>query len=117
MPIPDFSQVLGLQFNTEIVEDLRDDEGNKLDGLCDFQTRTIYIDKHAPNKEQVYLHELGHAVFERASLTQHHDWCTKLEELLVDIPAKVISENFILIPKFANSLKLDENKDETNPRK
>ena len=69
-------------------------------GICDYPNRTIKISKdfHTPETiHSTFLHELFHANCRTSSLEQVIS--PDLEEIIVDTMAKVVCENFILIPK------------------
>lgn len=71
MKIPKTFKLKGKDWNVEYKWNLRDVEGDKMDGLCLNGKRTIQIDRAMPREEKwtVFLHELVHAVVFEAHIS------------------------------------------------
>ena len=65
MKIPRFRKLKLSTWRYKEIVNLKDDHGNKCFGLCDFESKTIYIEKRQGRKQKQdsYLHENLHAIF------------------------------------------------------
>lgn len=70
-------------------------------GLYYYDSRHIELDKTLTKKEEsvTSLHELFHATSDRLGL-RNTGLRQEIEEVIVDNFAKVVEENFILVPKY-----------------
>lgn len=73
---------------------LRDDKSNRVDGLCVFSTRTIFIDHMCLKLDlrRVFLHEINHAIL----FELHVVIPEGADEVLVDGLASVYLDLFTL---------------------
>jgi Zn-dependent peptidase ImmA (M78 family) len=97
MKLPDKIYVLGQPIKIREIPNLKDKEGNHVDGLYHSEKGLIEIDKRLKGKCRAFafLHEYGHAVMD---IIGAHNCALSpdLEEILVDNIARSISDNFIL---------------------
>lgn len=100
MRLPESINIFGADFKVQVVKDLRDDDGNRVDGLFCAKTSTISIDKNDKDPMHTLVHEMGHAMFYRVSV-----WQTgmepQIEEIIVNNYASMMNEVFNL--KFRRS--------------
>lgn len=70
MRIPKKFKLKGKEWKVEYKWNLMD-EGEKMDGLCQMQERTILIERSMPRDEKwpVFLHELVHAILFEAHIS------------------------------------------------
>lgn len=98
MKIPKEFKIKGKTWRIEYKWGLRDGK-EFLSGLCDPNTRTIYIDRAIPKDEKpaVFLHEFFHAVFFEAHLSYNDGWVDNLvEEIMCDALQSSVLDNFAL---------------------
>ena len=93
MRLPKTIQVFGRDYKIALTKHLKDEDGNRVDGLFCAKTSVISIDTEDKNQVHTLIHELGHAVFERTSLNQT-DISSNLQEIVVNSIATVLTENF-----------------------
>lgn len=76
-------KVRGVRWYIKEVEDLKHDDGEKCDGICDFKSKTIKIDPAQKGKAytRTFLHEYFHAFLHEAGIGCHLS--TEVEETLV----------------------------------
>jgi len=67
--------------------------GVGIQGLCDSESKTIYVDI-SKDVEETVIHEIVHAEFYEAGLRQRHDHDANLEEQVCEILAKGLSSAF-----------------------
>lgn len=67
-------------------------EGEEVDGLCDYTTKTIFIDSslRGREKEETLLHEICHAIFHES----HIEMDIRLEEVIVGNLGSVLAKLF-----------------------
>jgi Zn-dependent peptidase ImmA (M78 family) len=84
--IPKFVMVKGKKYRIRLVKDLEHETDGKVDGLCELETRTIYIEKSLKKKERdaVLLHELFHAIVYEAHINPGVRFSDSIEEVLCD---------------------------------
>lgn len=78
-------------------------------GIYDPESKTIYIDEDLPPKtaRETLIHECGHALFDRAGLSQSKI-ASDLEEIIVEQFTIMFVENFM--PKISSLPKLPRQK-------
>jgi Zn-dependent peptidase ImmA (M78 family) len=86
MPIPKRISIKGKTYKIRLRKKLVHEDGQECDGLCDLETRTIYINKELNLKKQkeVLLHELFHAIVEEAHINPGVRFTEGIEEVLCD---------------------------------
>lgn len=94
MRIPKHIDVKGKRWKISYKWNLADDDGTKCDGLCEYKTRTIWLDRAIPKSErpQVFLHELVHALIYELHLTDGLP--NELEEVLAEGFSQYFLETF-----------------------
>lgn len=72
MKIPKTRNILGRRWQVKYKWNLMDENRHKCDGLCEYKTRTIWIDRamSLEDKQQTYLHEEFHAVLHELCFNQ-----------------------------------------------
>ena len=93
------ANVLGDKWKIKRIKGMRE---NGILGKCIFKEKTIALDASLTgyDLDHTFIHELGHAIIYRSSIYQSLPY--EIEEILVDIYATVLLDNF--------SLKLLENR-------
>lgn len=86
MRIPKSFMIKGKKYSVRIEKHLRHEDGSKVDGLCDLDNRTIYLDKGLKRKEmeKVLLHEVFHAIIFEAHINPGVRFSEGIEEVLCD---------------------------------
>ncbi len=82
--------ILGQKVSLEVVQGLKDSQGEFLDGVYDPYEHVIQRDEKYKDSMQVLLHEAGHGLFHRLGT----DLDPNLEDIICDCFAKMITENF-----------------------
>lgn len=95
MEIPKSINIYGKKYKVKIKKGLKDDEGNSLSGLCQYDEAIISLDKDLTGDElmQTFLHECGHAVHDRMGIDQT-GIPDDVKEILVDSMATFLVERF-----------------------
>jgi hypothetical protein len=70
-------------------------EGRDVRGLHDHTTHTIYVMDDS-DALSTFIHELMHAEIEAAGMRQMPDWNINLEELVVELAARLIATSYDL---------------------
>jgi uncharacterized protein YjaZ len=87
MKFPKRFKVKGKTWTFKLQENLRDDEGNKCQGLTDFDKRRIYVESALTGKhaEWIFWHEYAHAVLWESGVTGNDGGLpTLVEEIICD---------------------------------
>jgi Zn-dependent peptidase ImmA (M78 family) len=81
-------------------EDIKNDNGNDCYGLCVPETRLILIDAELKGEKlkKTFLHELFHALVYEYSINQA-DLSADVEEIINDVYANFLGDNFYVTPK------------------
>ena len=95
MSLPKSINIFGLDYKVKIVKELKDDDGNMVDGLFCSKDAIISIDKDNKNKMHTLIHEMGHAMFHRVSIGQT-DINDQVEEIINNNWATLMTEVFDL---------------------
>ena len=74
-------------------------DGVFIAGLCSPQNFTIYIAIDHEDVHSTLLHEIFHAEVFASGLRQRHDWCTNMEEQLVEMFSLSVASIFTLRKK------------------
>ncbi len=77
---------------------LRASDGEKVRGLCDFDTRTIWLDRLLVGEEAklIFMHEVVHAALYEAHLDHNSGLSAEIEEIIADAVADAFNELFVL---------------------
>lgn len=98
MKIPKDLMIKGHQWSVEYKWSLKDDEGERVLGLCDKSSRIIYIDRLLARDEkwEVFHHEVGHAIVFEAHMNEDGGVEGIVEEAIVSAFQDFYTNNFIL---------------------
>ncbi len=96
MRIPRQFKLKGKRWNVKYVPELKADDGDGCDGLCDFDTRTITLDAslRGRKKRETFLHELFHVVIHEAHINRGVRFSDGLEEVLCDAFSDLMTTSF-----------------------
>jgi hypothetical protein len=82
-----------------VLKDRLFDDGNEVRGLCDFESKSIYIGvkahKTRKSLEATFIHELFHAVLFENCLDQT-DLDKNLHEIIVESLSRFVVDKFVL---------------------
>lgn len=94
MKLPKSKMIKGEKWLVRFKWNLRDEEGNECYGLCDFSSRTIFIDRLCPMemRKQVFFHECLHAVIHELCIDIPH----AVEESIVEGVERWVFKNYKL---------------------
>src|SRR4051812_4137487 len=89
MKLPRRFSLKGKTWVVILKKDLRDDEGNRVHGLTDFDLKIIYLDTDLkePKKERIFWHEYCHALLWESGVTGNTGG-------LIDIVEEIICDSF-----------------------
>ena len=95
--IPKKVNVFGLEIDVEEVFPCLDSDGNRVDGTYEPDANIICIDKSLSKekKQHTLIHEMGHAMFFRCSISQT-EVDPQVEEIIVNNNATLMTEIFNL---------------------
>lgn len=95
MKIPKNIKIYGKNWAIDYKWNLKDDEGNNLEGLCCFEKRLITIDRLLTKEKKfsVFLHELFHAILFELKIKQT-SLSSDVEEIIVEGFADFLTSNF-----------------------
>lgn len=98
MKIPKEFYIKGKLWRVEYKWRLHDPEHGLCNGLCDFDARTIYIDRLIPKEDKagVFLHEYIHAVLHEAHLHESGGIAGIIEEVVCASISEAFTSNFNL---------------------
>lgn len=98
MKIRKHFSIKGKEWSLEYKWSLKAPDGDKVRGLCDFTTRTIYLDRLMPQdeKEEVFIHELIHAALFEAHLNEGSGLGGETEEIVCDAVSDLLTTLFTL---------------------
>lgn len=90
--------IKGKEWTTEFRWSLKASDGERVRGLCDYSTRTIYLDRlmAAEEKEEVFMHELIHAALFEAHLNEGSGLGGETEEIVCDAISDLLTTLFTL---------------------
>lgn len=96
MKIPKEVMVAGHPWHIEYKWRLHDPKIGDCNGLCDFKSKTILIDRLLPkdDKWEVFLHELTHAILHEAHLHEDGGVDGFAEEVICSSIANVFNQLF-----------------------
>lgn len=66
-------------------------------GLCDPETRTIYIDVNSESLEETIVHEILHAEVHEGGFKGADGWNDDLEEVMIQQLAKAVTHHFRIL--------------------
>lgn len=91
-------KIKGNVWSTRFVFNLRNDDGEKVQGLCDPTTRTINIDRNIKNEEKwfVFFHELIHAIHFETHATEEGGVSGFLGEVLAEGMTQCLHDLFLI---------------------
>lgn len=97
MKLPKTVPIFGAHIKIIETKGLTDEYGRPLDGMYCYKTKAIYIDKglSSEEKKQTLIHEMGHAMFHRVSIS-YTNFNPDLEEIIVNSFGTMIEETFDL---------------------
>lgn len=97
MRIPKQFKLKGKLWKVAYKDNLKED-GEELDGLCVFSTRTIWLDSslRGKKKKSVFLHELFHVVIHEAHINPGVRFSEGIEEVFCDAFSDVMVSLFNL---------------------
>lgn len=106
MKLPKYRTILGKKWKIRFKWNLRCDDGHKVDGLCDFKNRYIWLDRLLPKDErfQVFLHEEFHAVLHELCFNQL-EASSDAQEIVCEGLSRWMVETYDI--KFKKKKKLD----------
>jgi Zn-dependent peptidase ImmA (M78 family) len=96
MRIPKRFTYKGKRWRVIIEKNLKADDGEEVDGLCDFDKRIIYLDGTLKRRKlfETFYHELGHVVVFEAHINPGVRFSEGIEEVLCDAFADLLITNF-----------------------
>lgn len=98
MKIPKLLLIKGHEWSVEYKWSLKDDDGERVLGLCDKENRTIYLDKLISKEEkwEVFHHEVGHAIVFEAHMNENGGIEGIVEEAIVSAYQDFYTNNFVM---------------------
>lgn len=96
MHIPKRFHLKGKVWKVILKKNLKHPDGTECDGLCDLQSRIIYLDSELSRlgKKATFLHELFHAVIHEAHIYSGVRFSEGVEEVLCDAFADLVHNSF-----------------------
>lgn len=96
MKIPKRFQLKDKRWTVVRVKILQSDDGILCDGLCDCETRTIYLQSGMSRRrtEETFLHELFHAVLHEAHVNPYTRLSNGVEDVICDAFADLMLNRF-----------------------
>ncbi len=84
--IPKRFTLKGKDWTVEFEKDLKHDDGTFCDGLCDLDTRTIWLEKALDKDKRIatFLHEISHAMIHETHIRPGARFSDSLECVLCD---------------------------------
>jgi hypothetical protein len=91
-------KIKGNEWRVFFAFDLRNDIGEKVDGLCDPTKRTIFIERTVKNNEKwdIFFHELIHAIHFETHATEDGGVDGFLGEVLAEGMTQVLHDLFLI---------------------
>ena len=95
MKIPRSIRVYGHKWDIKYKWNLRDDNGEAVDGMCDNKERAIYIDRSSDKEERlgIFFHELFHVIIHELKVGQT-ELNPEVEEIIVEGISDYLVRNF-----------------------
>jgi hypothetical protein len=100
MRIPKQFTHKGKVWKVEYEEELHHEDGTECDGLCDWDSRTIFLDTSLTGKKKlaIFLHELFHVLVWEAHISEGAAFTEDIEDILADAFSDMLTTTFGVRP-------------------